>query len=185
MKKSGTNNCNCCNKYSYAAKQGILYTWKNLLNLHPWDDLLRVSINDDDVFRDETSLVLNLHNICTSPQWCRQARSQVLRFGGAKYIFRGARFLFSSFFFLGTRKFGGYKINFGGHCPRMPPHGYGPGCRRRGCTGCKRIPKSFDSVSLVVFCNSKECIVCLHNSTFLQQLQLLVPDFFILQGNAS
>jgi len=29
---------------------------------------------------------------------CNQARSQVLRFGGAKYMFRGARFLFSLHF---------------------------------------------------------------------------------------
>jgi len=46
-----------------------------------------------------------------------QARSQVLKFGGEKYILGGQDFCFYHIFetnFLGTRK-------FGGHCPRMPP----------------------------------------------------------------
>ena len=46
-----------------------------------------------------------------------QARSQVLKFGGAKYILGGHDFCFYHIFntnFLGTSKFGGY-------CPRMPP----------------------------------------------------------------
>jgi len=50
-----------------------------------------------------------------------QARSQVLRFRGAKYILGGTIFVFIIFLkqtFLGTRK-------FGGHCPRTPPRGYG------------------------------------------------------------
>jgi len=45
-----------------------------------------------------------------------QARSEVLKFGGAKYIFREARFFFIIFLkqiFLRTRK-------FGGHCPECP-----------------------------------------------------------------
>jgi len=40
-----------------------------------------------------------------------QARSQVLKFGGAKYIFRGARFLFSSYFY---NKLSGNKKIWGG-----------------------------------------------------------------------
>jgi len=58
-----------------------------------------------------------------------QARSQVLKFGGAKYIFRGHDFCFYHIFktnFLGTRKFWGNKRNFGGYWPRMPPRGYRP-----------------------------------------------------------
>jgi len=51
-----------------------------------------------------------------------QARSQVLKFGGAKYILGGQDFCFCHIFktnFLGTRK-------FGGTAPECPPRGYGP-----------------------------------------------------------
>jgi len=51
-------------------------------------------------------------------------RSQVLRFGDAKYIFMVENiFVFIVCFnknILGTTKFGGHK-NVGGHCPRTPP----------------------------------------------------------------
>jgi len=54
----------------------------------------------------------------------RQARSKVLKFGGAKYIFTGHIFVFILFFkdiFLGTRKFGWHKRNLGGTAPQCPP----------------------------------------------------------------
>ena len=72
----------------------------------------------------------NLWNLATKgPTW-QQARSQVSRFGGAQYIFRGARFLLLLYvwnkFFWAQQNLGGHKRNLGGHCPRMPPCGYGP-----------------------------------------------------------
>jgi len=51
---------------------------------------------------------------------CNQARSQVLRFGGAKYIFREARILFLLFLkqiFCEEKNFEEHKRNSGGHCP--------------------------------------------------------------------
>ena len=53
-----------------------------------------------------------------------QARSQVSRFGGAQYIFRGARFCFYYMFkikFSGRNKIWGHKKNFGGTAPEWSP----------------------------------------------------------------
>jgi len=53
-----------------------------------------------------------------------QARSQVIRFGGAKHLSGRQDFRFYLYVlmnnFLGTTKFGGNK-KLGDHCPRMPP----------------------------------------------------------------
>jgi len=49
-----------------------------------------------------------------------QARSQVLRFGGANTFLDGTIFVFIIFLkqiFLGTRNFGGAQKKFGGRCP--------------------------------------------------------------------
>jgi len=60
--------------------------------------------------------------------WWALMSCQVLRLGGAKYIFKGARFFFITYLkeiFLGPTTFGGTK-NLGWNCLRMPPRGYGP-----------------------------------------------------------
>ena len=61
-----------------------------------------------------------------STSWS-QTRSQVSRFGGAKYIFRGQDFCYYFMFrkFLSHNKIWRHKQNWG-HWPRMPPHGYRP-----------------------------------------------------------
>jgi len=54
----------------------------------------------------------------------QQACSQVLRFGGAKYIFRGSRFLFLLYVsknFPGHETIWGCTKIFWGYCPEMPP----------------------------------------------------------------
>ena len=59
----------------------------------------------------------------TLAKW-QQARSQVLRLGETKYIFKGARFLFLSClkqFFSGRNKIWGPQKYLLEHCPRMPP----------------------------------------------------------------
>jgi len=58
-----------------------------------------------------------------------QARSQVLSFAGAKYIFRGQDFCFYHIFkinFLVHNTIWGAQKVFGGNCPRIPLRGYGP-----------------------------------------------------------
>jgi len=59
-----------------------------------------------------------------------QARSQVLRFGEANYILGWQDFSFYYMFetnFSGHKKIWGAHKKLGGHCPRNPPRGYGPG----------------------------------------------------------
>jgi len=57
-----------------------------------------------------------------------QARSLVLRFGGAKYIFRGERFLLYCMFkitFSGNNKIWGTQKKFGGELPPNHPRAAG------------------------------------------------------------
>jgi len=64
-----------------------------------------------------TLLLRTIVHIVSITRAYTQVRIQNLRFGGAKYIFRVARFFFLLYFqniFLGTRK-------FWGNCPRLSP----------------------------------------------------------------
>ena len=64
-----------------------------------------------------------------------QACSQVSIFGGAQYIFRGARFLLLLYVwnkcFWAQQNFGGHKKNWGDTAPKCP-RGYGPASHKNG-----------------------------------------------------
>jgi len=124
----------------------------------------------------------------------RQARSQVLRFGGAKYIFRGARILFLLYFwnkfFWEQENLGRHKRNLGVTAPECPPW-------LRACTTIsnEQIEKSFKPTSIpkkiVAFqkflkrpCQIRANIYAkwkrfIPNNNFFNQLMIFIRDWSI------